>query len=659
MLLGLALAITLPTIAQKDNDPVLFSVANNPVKVSEFTYIYGKTNGKNADYSRKSLEEYLDLYIKFKLKVQRAHDMHLDTITSLKEELEGYRKQLADSYLIDKSVTERLVKEAYDRSQTDVDISHIMVALKDNASPEDTLKAYEKIMAAKKRIDGGATFEAVAKEVSDDKSAEKNGGHIGFITPLLPNGFYAVESAAYNQAVGKVGNPVKSSAGYHLILVHSRRPARGEIEVAHILTRKNNEDNGAAAKARIDSIYQVLQKGADFDALAVAVSEDKQTAPNKGYIGFFGINRYEKPFEDAAFGLQKDGDYSKPFETSVGWHIVKRISLKSIQPFNIEKSRLEQRITKDGRFDAARQNFVQTLKHENNFKDYPKVLDNFIGTLTDTFLTFKWKAPDIKSKEVLFTLGKSFKGTVGDFADYLERSSRMRMRTTRDATVENVAKALYQDFINEQCLKFEETQLEAKYPEFKALMREYEEGILLFEATKQEVWDKASQDTVGLAKFYETIRGKYRWDERAETSIYRISGQYRDQIPVIREFARTHTADEVRAKFNTADQIIVNVESATIEKDKNSELRNVIWKAGEMSPYEDKDLGDGNAYKSKTVKFYKIEKILPPAEKTLKEARGYVVADYQDYLERLWVEQLRKTYKVDVNQKAFEGLFKP
>lgn len=657
LLVVLALVLIMPAmaqVAQKTNDPVLFSVEGIPVHVSEFTYIYSKTNGKNADFSKKSLDEYLDLYVKFKLKVQKAREMRLDTIATLKEELAGYRRQLADSYLIDKSVTERLVKEAYDRAQQDVEISHILVSLKPDAAPADTMQAYERAMAIKKRIEGGTAFEAVAKEVSDDKSAEKNGGRIGFVTAPFPNGLYALETAAYTLAVGKVSKPLRSPSGYHLLMVHSRRPARGEVEAAHILIRKAQDDPNKA-KIRIDSIYKLIQGGAMFDDLARTLSEDRQTAANNGYVGFFGINRYERSFEDAAFGLAKDGDISKPFETSVGWHIMKRISLKPIQPFNVEKSRLEQRITKDPRFEEAKQSFVQRLKQENGFRENMQVLEKYVVTLPDTFLTFRWKPP-VPSTETLFTYGKTNKASLGDYTEFLGRASRQRIRDNRDSDPASVARKLYLDFVNEQVLKFEETQLENKYPEFKSLMREYEEGILLFEATKLEVWDKASQDTVGLTKFFETVRGKYRWNERAVTSIYRISGNYRDKVPAIREYAKTHNADEVKAQFNTPTEAIVNTEEAYIEKDKNSELRGVAWKVGEMSPYDDKETGDPNAAKTKTIKFYKIEKILPPADKTLKEARGYVVADYQDQLEREWVEELRKAYKVDISQKVLEGL---
>jgi peptidyl-prolyl cis-trans isomerase SurA len=650
MCAGAAMLLTLSAVAQSANDPVLFTVENTPVHVSEFTYIYSKTNGKNADFSKKSLDEYLDLYTKFKLKVQKAKDMRLDTVSQLKEELNGYRKQLADSYLIDKAVTEKLLLEAYERIKQDVDVSHVLVMLKPEATPADTLVAFQRALDIKKRLDSGDPFEVVAREMSDDKSAARNGGNIGFITAVFPSGLYALENAAYTLQEGKISNPLRSNAGYHIIKVNARRPARGEVEVAHILIRKTENDR-AIAKSRIDSIYQVLKTGGDFDKMAQSLSEDAPTAQRNGYIGFISINRYERSFEEAAFNVKKDGEYSMPFESSVGWHIIKRISKKDIQPYSTEKSRLDNAIRKDGRFDQAKTAMLERIKRDAKFTEYPAVLNTFISTLADTFVTFKWKAPEVKSPELLFKMGKDFKVTLGDFTDYLGRAGATRVRQAKAGDVQKAAQALYQEFVNEQCMKYEETQLEAKYPDFKSLMREYEEGILLFEATKVLVWDKASEDSLGLAKFFETIKGKYRWEDRAVSSVYRISIENKDQVDAIRAYAQDHSADEVKAKFNTEEKILVNVESRSFEKGKSQELKSVEWKKGAMGPV------DENA-RTKTIRFLKIEELLPPADKTLAEARGYIVADYQDTLERKWVDELKNTYKVKVNDKVLESLVK-
>ncbi len=644
------IGIAAAAMAQEDQRE-LFSVEGNPVAVSEFVYIYSKTNGETADFSRKSLEEYLDLYVKFKLKVQKAKDMQLDTIKQLQQELAGYRKQLADSYLIDKSLIDELVKEAYDRIQQDVDISHILIAVAPDALPSDTLAAYRKAESAMKRIEEGVAFASVAKEVSADKSVQRNEGHVGFVTALLPNGFYNLEAAAYTAPVNKLVGPIRTAAGYHILKVHGRRPARGELEAAHILVRKNDK-NPDAAKAKIDSIYQLLKSGMGFEDVAKAVSEDGRTSANGGYIGFFGINRYEKSFEDAAFALKEDGNYSEPFQTSAGWHIVKRISHKGIQPFNIEKSRLGGKIRRDARFEDARLQMLDRIKNNSNFKEHPAVLEEFASTLTDTFLTFRWRAPKEKSTKVLFTLGKDYKATLGDFTDYLGSASRQRLKMGRGGKIEDAVNQLYASFVNDEILRYEESQLENKYPEFKSLMREYEEGILLFEATKRLVWDKASQDSVGLEAFFDKrLVNKYKWKERAQTSVYRVGGRFKDQAQAIYDYAKKHSADEVKAKFNTDSTTVVTVESVNYEKGRNPDLKTMTWKKGELSKMEELP-------RSEATKFYKIEAILPAGPKTLKEARGYAVADYQDHLEKEWVEALRKEYKVKINKPVFESLIK-
>ena len=503
-------ALFLPLgIHAQNEDPILFSVKNNPVHVSEFLYIYSKTNRDKADFSKTSLEEYLDLYTKFKLKVQRAKDMRLDTIPSLQQELAGYRKQLADSYLLDKEVTEKLIREAYDRSLKDVKISHIMVSLKKNPTPQDTLLAYNRIMQIKGKLDGGSDFVKVAKSLSDDKSAKTNNGSLGYFTSPFPNGFYDFESTAYALPKGQHSQPVRTPIGYHIIRVEDIRPARGEMEAAHILIRKDAQN----PKADIDSVYQQLENGYEFEEAAKTYSADKKTASKGGYVGFFGISKYEKAFEDAAFALTEDGTYTKPIKTLAGWHIIKRISRKATPDYEKAKARLKAKIQKDARFELAKSAMVEQIKTDNGFKAMSGPIGRFGASLDKEFLTYRWQAPKTPSDEIIFALGND-QHTMADFTAYLQKESRKRMQLAKSGTVVDALTSLYNSYVSETALKFEERNLEAKYPDFKALMREYEEGILLFEITKSEVWDKASQDTTGLRKFYEKNKDKYKWGKR-------------------------------------------------------------------------------------------------------------------------------------------------
>lgn len=634
--------------AQEADTRTLFSVEGTPVTVDEFTYIYSKTNGDKADFSEASLQEYLDLYVKFKLKVERAKEMRLDTIVALQDELAGYRRQLADSYLVDRAIGDRLIQEAYDHSTQDVDISHILFAMKTKASPEDTLVSYRQAIKALERIRGGEKFEEVAQQMSMDKYSKNKGGHVGYITAMFPKGLHNLEYAAYTADIGTITGPVRTSAGYHLVRVNDRRPARGEIEANHILIRAEGDE--PQAKTTIDSIYQLLENGADFRTTAKNLSQDTKTTRSGGYLGFFGISRYEKAFEDAAFSISDDDAYSEPVRTKLGWHIIQRISRKEIQPFYDEKPRLEGKVRGDSRFEDAKAELLQRIRRDNKFAEQTPVLDAYINSLPDTFVTFRWK-PGAPSSRELFRLGDDYVVTLGEFSNFLGKATRDRVTYAREGEVSVVARRLYNTFIDDQLLKYEETQLENRYPEFKSLMREYEEGILLFEATKLEVWDKASQDSVGLVKFHAQNPGRYTWGPRANITTYRIGMSFEADANAIREYARRHSAEAVKEKFNTDEAIKVVTEESVTEKIRNAELSAVGWEAGSLT-------GLRRNEQSRSISFIKIDATIPDTNKTLDEARGYVIADYQDYLESQWVKDLRAKYAVKMNERVFKSLIK-
>jgi peptidyl-prolyl cis-trans isomerase SurA len=652
-LIALSVALSFSLMATAQNDPVLFTVKGNPVTVSEFKYIYSKTNQDKADYSEKSLREYLDLYTNFKLKVQKARDMELDTIASLKSELDGYKKQLAKSYLEDKEVTERLIREVYERMQQDVDISHILVSCERNRPAADTLKAYTRASNWLKMIRKGADFNKIARDSSEDKSVKENDGNLGFITAMLPDGYYELEQAIYAAKPGDIIGPVRSNSGYHLIRVNAFRPARGEMEVAQILVRKSDDvEKNKVQKMRIDSAYNALLAGENWDKVCMTYSEDKVSSGKGGYIGFFGINRYQRSFEDAAFALAKDGDYSKPVETTLGWHIIMRKSHRPVASFDALKRSLSERVKRDSRSELVKQTMISRIKKEGNYQEYPQVFEKWAAAQVDSiFHTYKWKPDPAMPKDVLFRYGTDNVFTVADFEDYCQRNGRDRMRGMGYPVRETINK-LYKAWGDDTALAFEESQLEKKYPEFKSLMREYEEGILLFEALKQNVWDKANTDTVGLQQYFDReLKNKYMWDQRARVTFYTLKTDDPKVAAKVREMAAKKPAADVVKKFNKKGKPeVLSVMEKSYEKGKYKELGN-LWSAGAMTDLKT-DAG------TKTASFLKIEEIMPPSPKTLSEARGYAVADYQDYLEKKWIQDLRKEYPVVINEQALKTLIK-
>ncbi len=648
-----AAMILLACSVSAQNDATLFTVKGNPVTTSEFKYIYSKTNQDKADFSEKSLREYLELYTNFKLKVQKARDMKLDTIASLNSELDGYKKQLAKSYLEDKEVTEKLIREAFDRMQLDLDVSHILVNCDRNKPASDTLRAYNRALDWSKMIKKGADFGKMALDSSEDKSVKENRGNLGFITAMLPDGYYDVEKAIYSAKVGDVVGPIRSNAGYHLLRVNASRPARGEIEVNQILIRKGDTpEKNAIKKMRADSAYNALLAGEKWETACLTYSDDKTTAAKGGYIGFFGINRYQRVFEDAAFGLEKDGDYSKLVETTLGWHIIQRKSRRPVASFDLLKRGLSERIKRDSRSEAAKQAIISRIKKDGGYTEDQKVFAAWSGKQLDTvFHTFKWKPDPAKPQAVLFRYGKNKVYTVADFEDYCQRAGRDRMRGAGYPVQETINK-LYKAWSDETAMSFEESQLDKKYPEFKSLMREYEEGILLFEALKQNVWDRANNDTVGLQKYYnEELAMKYKWNERAKVIFYTIKTDDQKVLAKVRALAATKPTAAVLKKFNKKGKPeVVSVLEKLYEKDKNKDL-GTLWKAGDMTVAKTDTT-------TKTSSFLKIEAIVPPTPKVLAEARGYAVADYQDFLEKKWIQDLRKEYPVELNEAAFKTLIK-
>jgi peptidyl-prolyl cis-trans isomerase SurA len=524
------------------------------------------------------------------------------------------------------------------------------VACDKNAKPADTLRAYNRILRLMAAVKGGKPFAQIALDSSDDKTAKQNSGRLGYINAMLPDGFYAFEKAAYAAQPNALVGPVRSNTGYHLIYVHGFRPARGEMEVAQILVRGgDNAEAKEKAKMRADSAYAALQAGGKWEDVCARWSEDKMTAPKGGYIGFFGINRYQKNFEEAAFALNKDGEYTRPVETSIGWHIIKRVSQRPVGPYETMKKALTDRVKRDSRSEIAKQSMIARIKKEGGFEEYPQVLANWQAKQVDSvFHTFKWKADPSKPQDVLMRYSnKAF--TIADFEDFCTRSGRERMRGAGLPLAETV-RTLYKNWGDDLAFQFEETQLDKKYPEFKSLMREYEEGILLFEALKINVWDRANMDSVGLEKYFNAnLSQKYKWDERARVSIYTLKTDDPKVLGEVRNLAKKKGSADVLKKMNKKEEILTVIEKI-YEKGKNKDLTD-IWQAGAMTNAKT-DEG------TKTASFIKVEEIIPVTAKTLAESRGYAVADYQDYLEKQWIEDLRQEFPVKLDEAVLKSLIK-
>lgn len=634
------------SINAQDDDAVLFTVEDIEVSLQEFKYIYEKNNREGADYSEPSLDEYLDLYAKFKLKVKLGQDLQLDTIKALQIELEGYRKQLAKSYLNDKEVTEKLTREAYERMKEDVHISHILFRLGKNASDQDERVVIANAQRVLELIRNGESFEKMAGAWSEDKSTSKNNGDLGYLTAMLPKGFYAMEGVMYTLSPGEVSEPVKSPLGYHLIKVIEKRVARGQIEVSHILVRiMEDKTNVQAARNKILGIQKNLAEGREFEEMAKSLSDDNRTAKRGGYIGKISINMYDPVFEEASYSISNEGEYSEPVQTKIGWHIIKLLKRVKVGDFENEKRQLKARMTGFDRMDIAKDAMINTIKLESGYSSDSTLFHAFVQSLNEDFQSFKWVVPELPDGNII-TFSDGTAKTMDQFLEFVQSNTRIRMRAHSVEDVETTANELYAMFIDDACLEFEESHLTDKYPEFESLMREYEEGILLFEVTKIMVWDKATTDTAGLKEFYETHRANYMWPERAVVASYTISGV--DEKGALKAYRAglAITPDQWLEQTNKKDAV-GEIVRKRMEKEA-VESAGMEWTPGWSSPL--------NQVPGQDAKFTRVLSIEPEIQKELEETRGYVIADFQDYLERQWVEELSEKYKVLVNIELFKSL---
>ncbi len=645
-----------------NDNRVLMNIGGDEVTVAEFMNVYLKNNVNSQVVDKKTIDEYLDLYINFKLKVRDAENRGMDTLTKFTEELLGYREQLAQPYFVDESITEELVAEAYERMQEDVRASHILMKLDKNALPEDTARVYKKMMKIRKRIMNGEDFNDVAVEVSEDPSAQDrsaqgnhpalkgNRGDLGFFTVF--NMVYPFESAAYNLEVDEVSMPVRSDFGYHLIKTTGKYPALGTIQVAHIyfrITPGFSEDDIKEVENKANAAYEELLAGANWEETVKKYSDDRASKVNKGLLPKFGVNRMVPEFIEAIRVLDT-GEFSKPVRTNYGIHIIKLVERDEIGSFDQEEKKIRQKLKRDSRGQLSKGAIIARIKKEYGIIENFKALQPFYKLVDSSIFMAKWDPAKADGmEEVLFSLAdKDF--TQADFAQYLadEQSTR------RPEEIPAYVNAQYYKFVDESCRDYEDKQLEKKYPEFRLLVKEYRDGILLFDLTDEIVWSKAIKDTTGLRDFHKKHEDDYMWKDRKEISVFEIdslpNGKAMDKLvrKLNKSLKKLASDDQLKAMLNADTNIVYKYEKGKYEQGVN-EFADMMDAAGAL-PHSRLDSKPGG------IRIVRLLGVLAPQPKALYQARGIITADYQNYLEKEWVKELREKYSVDVDSKVMQTL---
>jgi len=643
---GLLLTLHLIGYSQSITKEVLFTIDDKPYYTDEFSRVYNKNLDIVKDESQKDLTQYLQLFIGYKLKINKANKLGLQNGDSYKNELSSYRTQLAKNYLTDSKVTKELVEEAYNRSLKEIKASHILITVDENALPADTLAAYKKISEIRQKAINGEDFGTLAAENSQDPSAKENKGELGYFSVFRM--VYPFESAAYKTPKGKISNSFRTRFGYHILKVEDIRDNRGEISVEHIMLLNAKDDKPEESEKvnnKIQEIYQKIQQGENFEDLAKQFSDDKSSSTKGGLLNRFGSGQLSsEKFENVAFSLTKENPISVPFQSEFGWHIVKLIERYPIKSLEEVKPDLESKVGKDDRSRLITHSLNEKLRKKYNIKRDNKVYKECVKAVNDSFYDGKWSVPTAKSyDEKLFAINeKNITGT--DFLKYINEQQKTGYKLKPiNKLVDNV----YEKFLDEKLNGYYSDNLEIEFQDFAAVVEEYRDGLLLFDLMEKEIWDKSKTDTIGLKSFYDLKKMDYRWKNRLDVII--ASSTNLEAIKKAQKLLKQNVASEqIKEKLNTKDKVQIMTNTGVFEEGNEALPKNLKFEIGVSEI-----LKEGEYYF-----VAKVNKVIPSSEKTLEECKGKLINDYQQYLELGWVDDLKKEFTVKINQEVFDKVKK-
>ncbi|HKK11520.1 MAG TPA: peptidylprolyl isomerase, partial [Flavobacteriaceae bacterium] len=532
--------------------------------------------------------------------------------------------------LTETKVTDALVKEAYDRYKQEVHAAHILIMMDEN--DRDTLEVYNRLLKLRERLQN-ESFEKLKKEVHNGSTVFAE--DLGYFSVFKM--VYKFENVAYNTKVGEVSMPFRTRFGFHILKVFDKRPAHGQVTVEHIMVSHKQTDSTIDPEVRIKEIYKKIEQGENFESLAKQFSDDKSSASKGGLLPpFTGGQLSSTEFEDVAFGLKEDGDISQPFESAYGWHIVKRIHKKDIQPFEAVKEELESKVKRDSRSSLINSALANSLKSKYNVVEHKETLPFFESILTDDFFKNGWKLPEylVKNKAAL-TIGKK-EYSYSDFGNYL--MSVQRRYTGKPEPFKDILQKELDAYTQTNILKYHEDNLEFENKDFANVLQEYRDGLLLFDLMEKNVWNAAVKDTIGLENFYEAHKDRYFWKDRVDAVVV-SSANKKDVAEAEKLLKNGATVEEIKAKLNSNKEQKIIVTTGLMEIEHQMLPEDLEMKVGVSKIYEKND----------AFHVVKVNKIIPKTAKTLEECKGNVISDFQNEIEKNWVQTLRKRFVVKIN----------
>jgi peptidyl-prolyl cis-trans isomerase SurA len=635
--LSFLLLLVLGLTFAQDKDEVLLKVDGESIMTSEFLRVYNKNLDLVKDESQKDVDGYLKLFTEYQLKLKEAKRLKLDEDAKYQREFLRYKKQLTKNYLSENKVTDALVKEAYDRSNMDVKASHVLVRLDEGA--KDTLDAYNQVLKLRERVlkEG---FDAVKDDMHNGKTIFLE--DLGYFSAFKM--VYDFETAAYNTNKGDISMPFRTQFGYHVVQVNDKRPSRGTITAAHIMIALKQKDTLLDPEQRINDIYKKIQQGENFESLAKQFSDDKSSAKNGGSLKPFKSGQLSSiTFEDQAFALSEDNQISQPFKTEYGWHIIKRLKLTPVQTFEELRPSLESRVKRDSRSKLINDAMVNELKKRYTIVFNEAAKPYFTQLLTNEYFARSWRLPEEFEKESTVFLINDRAFTYNEFGRHL--MSAQRAYANRPAEFSEVIDKELDKFFERSILQYREDNLELENEDFANILKEYRDGLLLFDLMEKEIWNKASKDTLGLEAYFQKHTSKYQWNERVDV-IIASSGNKSNAEQALNLMKKQKSEEEIKSTLNT-------------EKENNIIFTKGVFNINDSKLPKDFEIKEGisEIYEHNGA-FHVINviAILPAGNKTLEEAKGNVINDYQEELEKNWIDSLYQNFSVEVNDKALKAV---
>jgi peptidyl-prolyl cis-trans isomerase SurA len=638
----------------------LLTVGNQKIDKEEFIRLYEK-NMPNADFSERSLNTYLNLLINYKLKVQQAKDLNLEQLPHVQRELRNHAGELAKPFLTDQVFLEKLLREAYEYSLQDIHARQIMIRLSPHAKPQDTLVAYRTAMRIRERLVRGEDFDKVAAEESEKSSMitinNRQERQIGFSDLRYFSSFstpYSIEKFVFNSQVGDFSMPLRTDLGFHIVQILDRQSTLGRIHASQIFLNVANADDEDRIKRRADSIYHLITGGTrTFEDMARQFSDDRVSGMRGGRMAEFNVTRADPTFISHLYKMPIEV-VSRPFRSVDGYHIVIIHSVGEIISFEEMQPELMFRLQRDpARSEMVRQSFINSLKKEYPIVETRGALQEFMSGLIPEEITGFWDyEPDKNANLPLVKVG-SITTTFGDFGKIIE--SHQSDFNFEHEDFSTFVQRAYNRYIEDLLILNETENIEKKHPQFRLAMNSYRDDVLAFEITEQEVWRKASEDTIGLYEFYESQKHCFMFPPRIQALIFKYDVRRINTDDVRRflegSYRRRHSAEQIIDQANkNFDPRYISVTLNVLEPGQNKIADRVDWTRPGLS----RDVTTGGFEKG----FVFIYDYYPETCKSLEEVRGTVVGMYQEVLEQQWVEDLKRKYPVVVNQAEFQSLIR-